>query len=334
MRQLALCSVLILLPACQTGSISVWSCENPCKECEDPCHPDPCAGGECVPLPSLGWTGPVLLWTGDPDDAPPCPARAANQVWEGYDGLVAEPECPSCTCGPSACGLSGLIANSADGLCPAAGSETPFPPPEDWTGACVAGPLIDAADVGSIQFPPLTEAPCEPQTGTIPEASSYRWATLARACQSSDPVTACDETSLCVPTSEPPPPGFSQCLFNQEEQTACPRGYPERRVFYTGIDTSSVGCTECQCSPPEGGICQATVRGYDDAACSIEVGSAAVGLNGPQCVDTMSSFDIQSMSATWIVNQPGACTPSGGEPFGEAKPAYPGTFCCQVKPKG
>jgi len=320
----------LLLPACRTGRIDIWSCEDPCYECEDPCGV--CARGECVALPSLGWEGPVLLWTGPPEQAEACPDRAPNLVYEGYEGIQGSPGCPACSCGLSACVLSGLVANSADGVCPAAGATSPYPAPDGWDGSCTSSGIIDAADLGSIQFEALTELPCEVQAGPTPPASSLEWGTLARACQASDPPVACDDTSICVPTSEPPPPGFSQCLFNDGDEDLCPPGYPQRMQFYRDMDMSAVGCTECACSPPEGGVCQATVRAHGDTACSVEIGAQIVGLDGPQCLDSMSGFDLQGMSATWINDQPGTCTPSGGEPFGEVTPKKPATFCCQVRP--
>jgi hypothetical protein len=35
------------------------------------------------------------------------------------------------------------------------------------------------------------------------------------------------------------------------------------------------------------------------------------------------------MSATLETNQPGSCQPSGGTPYGEAKPIAASIFCCQ-----
>jgi len=329
MRYAALILLTILFPACRTGRIDVYSCEDPCHTCEHPC--DPCPTGECVELPPLGWQGPVLLWSGAPEAAPACPDRAPNLAYEGHDGLDREPTCPICTCGPSACQLSGLIANSAEGQCPAQGSTTPYPAPDNWNGTCLTAGTIPAAQVGSIEYPPLTEAPCEPHTGNVAE-DGFTWARLALACQSTDLPVACDATTICRPTSEPPPPGFSQCLFKEGEQAECPLGYPERQVFYGDLDASSVSCSPCACSPPEGGVCVALVHAYDDAACSAEFDATAVGLSGPECVNTMAGFDLGSMSAGWMTNQPGTCTPSGGEPIGEPKPTEPATFCCQVKP--
>lgn len=329
MRNLVLLSLLLLLPACQTGHIDVYGCKEPCRDCEDPCTP--CPHGECVPLPPLGWEGPVLLWVGSEEEAPGCPERAPNTVYEGHDGLTYTPQCPECSCGPSACVHSGLIAWGAADCLPA-GSETPYPAPEGWQGECTSNGTIPEAQFGSIELLAPTEAPCEALTGTVPKQADIRWGTLARACQTSEPLGACDAATLCVPTSEPPPEGFSQCLFKEGDQGECPFGYPERRVFYEGIDTSAAGCTACACSPPEGGACLASMVAYEDALCLDAFTTGSPYLDAPDCTNAMPGYDLRGMSASWMVNEPGTCTASGGEPFGEAKPAIPATFCCQVKP--
>lgn len=287
--------------------------------------------GECVQVPSLGWEGPVLLWVGEPDAAAECPERAPNVVYEGNNGLSAIPQCPTCSCGPSACVLTGLIADSGN-MC-TGGDLTDYLPPDGWSGACVSSDAVPAANFDSIHFPPLSEAPCEPQTGDVTTQARYDWARFARACKAADPITntTCPETAICVPTSEPPPPGFSQCVFTRGEDFDCPPGYSHREVFYRDIDTTTVGCTECTCGPPEGGTCLASVGAYADTACSVSIGSITVGLIGGGCADPMAGFDLQAMDATWMQSQPGACTPAGGEPVGEAMPSTPATFCCQVK---
>lgn len=289
----------------------------------------PCTG-ECVTVPSLGWEGPVLLWTGPPESAEECPERAPNVVYEGHDGLSTVPQCPTCSCSPSACVLPGLIADSGN-MC--AGDELTYPPPDGWNGSCVSSGVVTDTTFDSIQFPPLSEAPCEPQTGDVTAQTRVEWATLARACQAADPIinTTCPGTTVCVPTSEPPPPGFSQCLFHEGEELDCPPGYPDRKVVFRDFDASAVGCTECTCGPPEGGACSATVRAFSDAMCSVTVGAAMVGTSGEPCSgNLMPGVNLAGMDALWISNQPGSCTPSGGEPFGEAVETDPATFCCQV----
>lgn len=314
----------IMISACQTGRIDVYGCLEPCYDCEDPCTP--CPHGECVPLPPLGWDGPVLLWSGKPDEMQGCPERASNVVYEGYDGLSYTPACPTCSCGPSACVLPVLEA-SPSAMCQTAGQI--YAGPDDWTGACISPGTIPDAEVDSVLFPQLTLAPCEAHTGEIPH--DYQWATLAMACQTTEPTTACDATTICVPTSEPPPPGFEQCIYRDGEHT-CPFGYPTRHVFFSTIDTSAAGCSPCECGPPVGGACEVRVDLYEQAGCTGGTLWAQSSTSTPYCLEWSAGFDLASMTATWLQDTPGTCTPSGGEPFGQATPAQPATFCCQTKP--
>ena len=76
-----------------------------------------------------------------------------------------------------------------------------------------------------------------------------------------------------------------------------------------------MSCTACECGPPEGGDCVAEVTAYEDDACTVEIPGKIVGLGTPECSEAVVGQDLQGMSATWIQNQPGDCTPSGGKPW-------------------
>src|SRR5690606_18762258 len=56
--------------------------------------------GECVPLGPLGWSDPLLLWTGPVQEAPGCPTRAPVPAYQGHADLVAPDECDPCACDP------------------------------------------------------------------------------------------------------------------------------------------------------------------------------------------------------------------------------------------
>lgn len=70
---------------------------------------------------------------------------------------------------------------------------------------------------------------------------------------------------------------------------------------------------------------------YQDDACTAILGSAVLSAElGPGCNDVqMAGAELGSMEAAWIVNEPGSCAASGGEPVGEIHPVDPRTFCCQ-----
>lgn len=309
-------------------TFDLYNCENPCYACEDPCNK--CPDGECVPLSPVGWEGPLLLWSGSPVEAPSCPERAINVVYEGHAELRARTQCTPCECGPSACELPGEIVTSSAVVCPHDGSGLQsFDAPNGWNGACVSPGTIPAAEFTSMTMAGPTVRPCEPVMEPVPAWGSLEWHRFARACRSADALRGCDDpTKQCAPTSTPPPPGFSQCLYKEGEQLQCPTGYPDRRVFYSRTE-GEFGCTDCQCGPPEGSDCSVSIITYTDTACNNVLFPFAVELESPVCVIGMTSGDLAGMSASFLTNIPGECTASGGQPFGEVAPADPSTFCCQ-----
>ena len=320
--------LLLGLSACDR-TLPYYECDDPCVECEEPCK---CPDGECVPVPPIGWEGPVLLWVGPGAEAQPCPDRAINIVYEGHADLHATGNCPPCECGPPACELPvGVIASSAD-VCPDdSGVLTAFDAPAGWDGGCVTpGTILDSA-YASVTISSTTVRSCEPMAGPpVPAQGAIEWEVFARACKSADPLVACNDPSkYCAPTSAPPPPGFSQCVAKGGEHPQCPVGYPDRRVFFAGI-SGELGCTDCLCGPPEGSDCSAVLTGYSDAACTNAVFIGDVSLEVSACVDAIVSGDLVSMSATVLSDSPGACVPFGGQSFGQIAPIEPSTFCCQL----
>ena len=59
----------------------------------------------------------------------------------------------------------------------------------------------------------------------------------------------------------------------------------------------------------------------------------AANLQGKSCgfVIGGEGEPLGSVSGYWQINEPGTCAPSGGEPFGEAIPVDPVTFCCRPR---
>jgi hypothetical protein len=73
-----------LTPASKGMSRLPWT-RGPTRACRS------CAGVQCVPKEPSGWSDPLLLWIGPPDQVPECPASAPNPGGEGYvpDGGAA-----------------------------------------------------------------------------------------------------------------------------------------------------------------------------------------------------------------------------------------------------
>ena len=294
-----------------------------CNEASD----EECPEGDCVLPPPLGWEGPLLLWVGAPGEAPDCPDRARYFVYEGHDGLSLDSvRCPACSCEPAVCELQGLVAHG-DAACGSA-SPAPYQAPAGWDGACVSSGTVADAQLGSILFTALTQAPCAPIQIPVLERGSFGWERVARGCRGDVERNWCWENRdhICVPEAEPWRDEFRQCIFKDELVDICPLGYPARQVFFGGFD-DNVTCTPCECTPPEGGACRASVRVYSDAMCSSEMTQQEVDLSPSQCSPPLAG-DLQSMSATWLQNEAGSCTPIPSRPAGRPELLDPATFCC------
>lgn len=322
---------LCALGGCDAQTIQLSACDGPNPAPPPDCpEPEETCSGQCVSLPPLGWSLPALLWYGPEFMAPECPADRAGVV--GYQGHadLKPPTCFGCSCeAPTgACELSPVLkAYSAPGC---TGVETDWSAPDPWDGDCVETnpPLLGAR---SVKIDPLimTESGCVPKKHDVPLAGVPTWGTFARACLGNGFTMACpDPGDYCAPTAEPPPEGFSQCVF-QKGDFACPPAYPSKHVFYEGA-TDLRECSECACGAPEGGVCTAKVTVYSGPTCAS--GMEAIlpaGSMDPQCYDILAGTSLASKQADQVGYLPGACEPSGGEPAGPVELLGPGTFCCQ-----
>ena len=321
----------LLLCGCTNGSLGPSSCET--SGADPPCPMNETCPGQCVPRPPLGWSLPVLLWSGPELEAPECPAAWAGVMqYEGHADPIGPPKCPVCSCEPptGACALpSFLTANTQ--TCIGTG---PGPNFYDFSGldpdlmSCNSNNAVaPALGPRSLTFGPLTltESECKPVTTLLPKSGATSWKTFVRACGFG--VSACANAgALCVPTAEPPP-GFSQCIY-QPGQHECPSGYPDRRVFYDEVSDSRQ-CSVCACGAPEGGDCSATIIAYKDALCAVLAAGRTIHLKGA-CSDISENAGLGSkMVLAAPKYEPGACEPSGGELTGSLELKGPTTFCCQ-----
>ena len=321
----------LLLCGCTYGSLGPSSCETP--GVEPPCPTkEPCAG-QCVPRPPLGWSHPVLLWSGRLLEAPECSAAWAGVMqYEGYADPIGPPKCPVCSCEPPTgeCELPSFLFASTQ----TCAGDGPGPFFYDFSGldpdpmSCnTDNPVPAGLGVNSLTVGPLsmTESGCQPVATLPPKSGATSWKMFARAC--SFGISTCPEPgALCVPAAQPPP-GFSQCIY-QSGQHECPSGYPDRRVFYDEI-SDSPHCSECACGVPEGGLCSAPLRTYQDAFCTVIAPGGTYGLTAA-CGDLSEGMSLGSkMVLAAPTYEPGACEPSGGELTGSLELKRPSTFCCQ-----
>jgi hypothetical protein len=294
--------------------------------------------GQCLPVSPDGWLGPQLLWTGTEADAPPCPAGAPANVYEGHADLTASNTCGACSCTPPAgsCTLPAtLTANDApcEQLTASTGHE-PFDPPNPWDGTCTTYDAIPAATqpcggapcIASIAIAPLvlSETGCAVAVQSAPAGSAALWGTFARACTAAVPTPCNDENGICSPFLS----GSSPCIYH-EGDVACPGSYSpysEKHVFYGSVDDTR-SCTPCSCGAPAGSACEALVSVYSDT-CSTLLDATEITAAAPLCLDVPPGSGLGSKAATPATYTPGACQASGGEAMGTAQPGEPSTFCC------
>jgi hypothetical protein len=325
----------------ESGRIDIYTCEDPCGNgkpgytCEDPCGE---CRGQCIPLPPLDFEGPMIVYIGPQEGAPECPAHAPIKAYEGLGDLRDESlYCPPCECSAPACVLPEVVTASDLSVCPndpPGATLTPFSAPASWDGSCTSPGTVDASQLGSVTIAPVTVRPCEPIVEVVPDWDFYPlWNTFARACRGQVDNGRCEDPALiCMPTAEPPPPGFRQCIaYTKDAAPECPDTYPIQFTFYSGAEDTR-NCTECECQQQGQPDCTALISLYQTGTCSQLLYSGPVGTQGTICSGVMPGLQLRSMEASLLVNEPGTCTPTGGVPVGEVVPEGPKVFCCQPPP--
>lgn len=302
-------------------------------------------GGQCVELGTLDFTREaVLLWMGG--DAPPdCPERAKSVAYEGFGDLKVDFPCHACKCMPAACALPAAIEVHDSAFC--SGNVMSYQAPEAWDGACISPLVLPSGSFDSIKLSAPVMKGCEPIGDPIPMppglmsdrrsfAGGAYWGKYAKACQGVAEGRCDSSGDLCLPSTEPPPPEFRQCVqylrdVDEAELPQCPKAFPDRFLFYSGTK-GELTCTPCTCGEPEGGNCSATLSAYQDSTCA--------GVPMPLFKDVPASsslcidfggvpYPLNSISSKWVQNEPGTCEVKGGELIGEVKGVDPRVFCCQ-----
>ena len=322
----------LFLCGCTYDALDSSACETSLPG--PPCPMKETCPGQCVPLPPLGWSLPVLLWSGPELEAPECSATQAGVTqYEGHADPIGPPNCPACSCEPPTgeCALPSFLTASNQ-VCDSEGPGLAFydfsgldPEPMSCNTDNVVAPVLGPK---SLTFGPpiLTESECKPVTTLPPPRSgATSWRTFVRACGYG--VSACSNPgALCIPAAGPPA-GFSQCIY-QSGQHECPSSYPDRRVFYDEVSDSR-HCSECACGAPEGSVCSVYLRVYKDALCTELMAGSTVHLMGT-CSNLVENAGLGSKRVmTPPTYEPGACEPSGGELTGSLELNGPSTFCCQ-----
>jgi hypothetical protein len=292
-----------------------------CRDQTIPCTPPQC-DGECVPTnANRNWSEkPVLFWFGDADQAPmTCPDDTEDR-WEAYADPISVGQCPDCICSDPACVPPESVIASDSAGCNGP-TFTNFSIASD--GSCSTG-NVKPSTLKSLAILSPTISACTPSTApiTVPRDLRYpdTWGKMGVVCSGTGNGKCLATGDVCVP-SRMPPSGFMQCLENTlrgDEVSPCPdegkeSGYTRKIIVYDKID-NNVACSACQCGAPVGSDCTASVSAYQDVSCGTPIFENYVVPSGaPQCVPIAPNLPLQGVTSKWITNQPGACTPSGGQ---------------------
>ncbi|WP_437899331.1 hypothetical protein [Sorangium sp. So ce124] len=234
---------------------------------------------------------PMWLWSGDHEDAAPCPGDR-KIWWEGWVDEVFPPECGPCACSPARCAPpTGVTSHAA--ACPGEGLPSSLEADDVLDAACTVPALsIPASSLASVTYRPPTLAPCTPSPTPEPPPID---GIFARACRAGQ-------------ANETPPPGWSLCRPPEDDGT-CRIEFPIRREFSTlGPDDRT--CSPCECGPPSGGSCRMTVTLYGDTRCSRPLDSAELSdTDVPLCHDLTAPAELTAFRVDVIRREEGACTP-------------------------
>ncbi len=339
------------LAGCDDWGADIYTCAEPQKGRVDPKtgKPDPCpegCTGQCVQLGASPWSRfPSLLWIGK-GDPPACPARAPTLGFQGFADPVGTLACDACACErpTGTCSFpTTLTANSE--ACPADGpgvTHTSFDAPTSWAGGCTSSnPIPMGKQCGSgpcvksitIDPPAIQETGCAVAVQPVPKLNpgGVTFKTHARECLGNPlPEEGCGQGEACMPTAEPPPPGFHQCIAREGDEADCPGSYPERFVFYEKYEDQR-GCTPCSCGAATGSICETRIALYNATDCGappVVLAQSSIA-SGPLCADLPPGMGLLSKAGLSREYIPGTCEPLGGEPMGEVVMRVATTFRCQ-----
>lgn len=225
-----------------------------------------------------------------------------------FDGHLGQPQCKTCIC----------TTNDPNGLlqCDGApvlectdnlqGAKTDWTPISSNSGVACPAPA-ELKDMTHCRLAaPVTIAKGSCTASVTSLVDSRAWTRDVFAC----PVaiaTLVDEIGTCI--------------RHEGEVATCPDGWSGARHVVYKSESGTRKCVPCDCT----GECEATISVYDNAGCS----------GTPTPIDSISpKYVLNKVDNTysirkWQPNPPKVCTPTGGEPVEEVKPAGPVTFCCK-----
>lgn len=281
------------------------------------------AGYTCFPAAApSGWSGPVVLYHGDPDQVPGCPGGYPTLEGDGNIGLMSSPvTCDACSCtGVNLDCLFPALSGNTDNACATPGS---------YSFGVLSGSMCGSAAVSglmsfSAKSPGIDVTGCSPMGGGVKSAPPPSWSSSARVC-SAEGFGACSSGDVCAPPS-PAPFHANQCVVRFGSMGGqCPAPYTDRHdIMDPNTLSDNRGCSACSCTSPNQFSCDLTYELYSDLDC---MGSVTKVVADGTCVAPGAAVSAQSYKAVYSYN--GTCSAqSGGQPTGSFSVTKAMTVCC------
>jgi hypothetical protein len=216
------------------------------------------SGTTCAALPPTGWTGPFMLYDGDPGALPAqCPTNNVS-VLSAHSGQmdVGSLACTPCACAPPVdvtCGQGQFVpyagSNCSNGTF---GSPTSFSGPQYCAQIGGGQPSFKGTEPSATPIGPCTAA-------SVPiDGGQATWVRALLGCAPTFPPTQidCNQGEVCL--AAPPPPYDARLCVTKAGHQTCPGSpYTFQRETGSGIWTSATfACKPCSCAF-DGGTCNA-----------------------------------------------------------------------------
>ncbi|WP_437571362.1 hypothetical protein [Sorangium sp. So ce542] len=278
----------------------------------------------------------ALLWDHEPD-----PEERRNESPPRFGGFWvapgAHPGCEPCACTAPACLFPAGLTVTSGWMCGDGPGETvaPFDAPVSWDGSCAAPGAVGAEAFGSFRIAPATARPCEVVASPVPrDGDAHTGGQAVIACDAVRGNTCPNSAHACALGAAKLRPGWRRCLLSEvDRDVECPSSdwtaglhFSEKLTFWSKVEDRRA-CTPCSCTETAPSTCEALVSTFEDGACGDLIDAAVVAGNGV-CHDAEPGSTLGSMRATWLVDAPGSCAPSGRELMGELSLSGKVTACC------
>lgn len=299
----------------------------------------------CISNVPEGWNGPIARL--DAANEMGCAGAFAQQAFETYQGVMADPAVCECECGApegGSCASETIVELYPIYSIPDVESHNQttceYQPVPDYVALnhqeAIANDLAgltypsawESFDVRFIAERPLVAEASSCATALagsqIPEP---QFVDAERACAPEVPFPSCDADTMCVPN---PGVAFEEgvCIW-AEGDVACPAGtdFVNREVRNTGVIDDRT-CSACSCSDAVGETCDdATLYLWYTAGWLFNVREFSVN---ETCTRANLENAVRWLGITVDPGEPsgGSCTPQGGNPQGGVQPEAQITVCC------